>query len=116
MQGRMAGEGEAMKSWRRVFAETDVPNSMEGGNCYVWAKVRPRWYWFLRRVKLFLSIVWRPAWGDGRLDWRTAWEVSACGRGFTAKDTEEAKRPGSIPRRPLVFRGAGNPGDDRGVE
>ena len=40
MQGRMAGEGEAMKSWRRVFAETDVPNSMEGGNCYVWADGR----------------------------------------------------------------------------
>lgn len=74
-----------MKSWTTAFVETDVPNP-EGGNCYAYAKVRPRWYWFLCRLRLFFGIVWRPAWGDSRLDWRTAWEVSGISHGLTRKD------------------------------
>jgi len=42
---------------------------------WVNAKVRPRWYWWLRRVRLFSVIVWR--WCDlARLDWRTSWVVA----------------------------------------
>ena len=76
-----------MRYWTSVFAETDIPNAIEGGYCYVWAKVRPRWYWFYRRLRLFLGIVWR-RYGPGytRMDWRTAWDVSSVAKGLTRKD------------------------------
>jgi len=57
--------------WGGVWAQ----ESTTGG--WLFAKVRPRWYWFLRRVKLFALIVWR-RWDAqiSRMDWRTAWSVS----------------------------------------
>lgn len=62
--------------WGSVFLPTDIDDPATGEPLYVWAKVRPRWYWHWRRLSLFLGIVWRPCWGAGRLDWRTAWEVA----------------------------------------
>jgi len=56
--------------WGWVWCQTDI------GGLWVWAKVRPGWYWAICRTWLFVRIVWRPVWGDGRLDWRTAWQVS----------------------------------------
>jgi hypothetical protein len=73
--------------WRRVFLPTDIPNTYEGGWCWVHAKVRPRWYWLWRRVCLFVAIVWRRVDSDPRctrLDWRTAWSVSSVANGLTA--------------------------------
>ena len=80
-----------MKHWRTVFVPTDIPNPIDGGQLYVWAIVRPRWYWFLRRVWLFVRIVWRPIdspdihhpFRAGLMDWRTAWEVSQVAQGLT---------------------------------
>lgn len=54
--------------WGRCWMQ----ESMTGG--WVCAKVRPKVYWWLRSVWLFLRIVWRP-WHTERLDVRTAWEV-----------------------------------------
>jgi hypothetical protein len=54
--------------WGTIFAETDL-----GG--WVYAKVRPLWYWQLRRAWLFVRIVWR-RWDTARLDWRTAWQIA----------------------------------------
>ncbi len=42
---------------------------------YISAKVRPRWYWFLMRWRLFAKIVWRKS-DEGRLSIQTAREVS----------------------------------------
>ena len=73
--------------WTTAFAETDVPNNIEGGWCWVHAKVRPGWYWLWRRLRLFALIVWRvPTEGGTRLDWRTAWEVAKIGKDLTRKD------------------------------
>ena len=46
-----------------------------GEPLYVTAQVRPASWWFLRRVWLFLRIVWRPC-ETQRLAAATAWEVS----------------------------------------
>lgn len=74
-----------MKSWTTVLAATDV-RGYGGESLYAHALVRPRWYWFLRRMKLFLSIVWRE-WETGyRLSISTAWSVSEVAKGLTAKD------------------------------
>jgi len=61
--------------WGYVRAESaDFPGA------WLDAKIRPRWYWTLCRIKLFLNIVWRVHDEvDGRnlrLDWETAWDVS----------------------------------------
>ncbi len=61
--------------WGRVWAQ----ESMAGG--WLNAKVRPCWYWWLRRIRLFSVIVWR-TWDTARLDWSTAWEVSECAVGL----------------------------------
>jgi hypothetical protein len=47
-----------------------------GEPLYVWAKIRPDWYWTLFRWRLFASIVWRE-WEPGyRLTAETAWSVA----------------------------------------
>jgi len=58
--------------WGCVFCQTDV------GGLWTWAKVRPTWFWALLRLWLFVRIVWRRVDSrcPGRLDWRTAWQVS----------------------------------------
>jgi len=65
--------------WGRVFCETDLCGA------WVWAKVRPRWYWFLCRLWLFSRIVWRrvDTRVPDRLEWRTAWEVSEVAVGLS---------------------------------
>jgi len=60
--------------WGTVFCETDL-----GG--WTWAKVRPWPYWFLCRTWLFVRLVWRRH-ESVRIDWRTAWAVSACAAGL----------------------------------
>ena len=52
---------------------------------WLWAKVRPRWYWFLCRVWLFVRLVWRrydDQWTN-RIDWRTAWDVAEVAEGLS---------------------------------
>lgn len=67
------------------MAATDI-RGHDGETLYAEAIVRPRWFWFLRRMKLFLSIVWRK-WDAGyRLSISTAWSVSKVAEGLTAKD------------------------------
>ena len=68
--------------WGCAFVETDIPNTYEGGYCWTWAKIRPRWYWWIRRMQMFLEIVWRP-FETSRIDWRTAWDVSKVARGLS---------------------------------
>jgi len=65
-----------MNRTRMVLRPTDIPNPLEPGEpLYVWYRIRPRWYWQLKRLWLFARIVWR--WHDTqRLDWRTAWTVA----------------------------------------
>lgn len=63
---------------------TDVPNTLQGGVLYAQAKIRPRWYWWYRRLRLFLGIVWRPVdTPEGappvRLSVRQAWQISKPG-------------------------------------
>lgn len=59
--------------WGDVLVGTDV-----GEGLYVSAKVRPRWFWMLKRVRLFIRLCWhdlREA--DGyRIGLRTAWDVA----------------------------------------
>jgi hypothetical protein len=35
----------------------------------------PRWQIYLKRLWLFLGIVWRE-WGEGRLSIKTSWEIA----------------------------------------
>ena len=71
-----------MKNWTTVLAQTDVRGN--GELLYAHAIVRPRWYWFLRRLKLFLGIVWRKH-EVSRIDIKTAWSVSKVAEGLSAK-------------------------------
>ncbi len=66
--------------WHSELRPTDINDPMTGEPLYVLAKIRPRWYWQIRRIKLFLSIVWRP-YDTARLDWSTAWKVSEVSKG-----------------------------------
>ena len=66
--------------WGNVFCQTDV------GGLWCGAKVRPAWFWWLKRVRLFLWLVWRRPDSDPactRLDWDTAWSVSEVAVGLT---------------------------------
>lgn len=63
-------------TWGSKLVQTDIQDPANGEALYVYAKVRPRWFWQLRTVQLFLGIVWRDAWGGGRLDATTAWSVA----------------------------------------
>jgi len=65
-------------TWGSRFMPTDIPDPATGEPLYVWAKVRPRWYWLACRVWLFLGIVWRriDTRIPDRLGWRTAWDVA----------------------------------------
>jgi hypothetical protein len=66
------------------MAQTDV-RDYNGEPLYAEAIVRPSWYWNLRRLKLFLSIVWRK-WDEGyRLSISTAWSVSEVAKGLTGR-------------------------------
>jgi hypothetical protein len=72
-----------VKNWTTILAQTDV-RDYNGEPLYAEALVRPRWYWFLRRVRLFLSIVWREADEGFRLPIALAWEVSKVAEGLSA--------------------------------
>ena len=74
--------------WGRTMAQTDI------GGLWCYAKVRPRAYWLLRRIRLFALIVWRrydP--GCDRLDWRTAWDVAACAEGLGPCEVHRGRPP-----------------------
>jgi hypothetical protein len=54
----------------------------EFGGLYVVGRIRPRWYWFLRRLWLSAQLVgrrWEP--GCSRLTFAIAWEVAAVALG-----------------------------------
>jgi len=73
-----------MRNWTTVLAQTDVRDH-NGELLYADAIVRPNWYWNLRRLKLFLGIVWRK-WDEGyRLSIATAWSVSEVAKGLTGE-------------------------------
>lgn len=55
--------------WGKTNAQTGI------GNLWVYTKIRPWWYWKFLAIKLFLSILWR-RYELGRLDIKTAWDVS----------------------------------------
>ena len=63
--------------WGWRFVQVDV-----AGNCYAYAKVRPRWFWFLRRLQLFGIIVFRK-YERERIRPLTAWQVSKCAKGLS---------------------------------
>ena len=67
--------------WKNELRPIDICDPATGEPLYVIAAIRPRWYWMLCRVHLFLQIVWRVADTDHlgrvhRLDVKTAWVVS----------------------------------------
>jgi len=62
-------ESPRMIYWGTALAQTDI------GGLWVWAKVRPWWYWRIRRVRLFLYLVWR-RYETTRLTVEVAWAVS----------------------------------------
>jgi len=61
--------------WGQCFCRTDLG--------WTWAKIRPAWFWWLGRARLFLRI-WRmtagfpptPRGAEWSLDAATAWEVA----------------------------------------
>lgn len=72
--------------WRSELRPFGLSDPATGEPLYVLAKVRPRWYWRLRRVWLFLLIVWRvtdvrPDGSNYRLSVQTAWKVSEVAMG-----------------------------------
>lgn len=70
--------------WTERFMETDLPNPLEGGNLWTWAKVRPWWYWWYQRLSLFLFLAWRMYDEQGSpISVPTAWEVSKVAMGLT---------------------------------
>ena len=62
-------------SWGSRFLPTDITDPATGEPLYMWAKVRPRWYWTACKLQRFLGIVWREDWG-GRMSIWTAWAVA----------------------------------------
>jgi len=72
--------------WYAALLPTDVDNLDQAGEAlYVWAKVRPAWYWWWKRVRLFAGLVWRDGGYGARLSAETAWAVAGIihGSGLT---------------------------------
>lgn len=57
--------------WGKLFAPADI-----GG--WTWIKIRPRWFWYLRKIQLWSEIVWRrfDSGCSKKMDSKTAWEVA----------------------------------------
>lgn len=77
-----------IKNWKTELRPCGIFDPQTGEALFVAAKIRPAWYWRLRRVRLFLSIVWRVADTDHlgrkyRLGFALAWTVSAVALGPT---------------------------------
>ena len=68
--------------WTPRLVQTDITDPATGEPLYVYARIRPRWYWTMRKLWLFVRIVWRPYEG-GRIAWRTAWDVAFVSVGLT---------------------------------
>src|SRR5262245_53641501 len=73
-------------TWKTAFRQTDTSDPSTGEPLYVYARIRPHWYWVVQRIELFMAIVWRVAdrAHDGsvyRLSVRTAWDVSKVAMG-----------------------------------
>jgi len=66
---------------RRLYWGTVMAESADLPGLWLWAKVRPRPWWFLIRLKLFAQIVWR-RWETRRLGIRLAWELSKVTEGL----------------------------------
>jgi hypothetical protein len=76
-------------NWRTELRPIDIADPTTGETLYVWAAIRPVWYWWLSRVGLFLSIVWRvydvrPDGSNYRLSIATSWSVSEVAMGPTS--------------------------------
>lgn len=61
---------------RTQLVPTDLQDPATGLPLYVLVRIRPWWWPYWRRVALFCLIVWRDAWGGGRLGVREAWQVA----------------------------------------
>ena len=74
------------KLCRTCLVQTDIPNTVEGGYLYAYAKIRPKWYWTYKRIRLFLSIVWR-RWEIccPRIGVSQAWDIAKVAKGLTKK-------------------------------
>ena len=77
-----------MRYWRTALIPTGLPNTIQGGELYAVACLRPGWYWAIRRLREFVWWLWRPV-EEGRSDWRTAWDISKIARGLTERDLKE---------------------------
>lgn len=62
--------------WGEAFLPTDFRDA------WVWKKVRPNWYWFLRAIKMFFGIIFRDFHGVIIMP-MTAWTVA---RGINCKE------------------------------
>ena len=82
-------------NWKTELRPTDILDPATGDPLYVHARIRPQWFWVLRRMKLFLLIVWRvcdepPDGRKCRLSWSLAWDVSAVAMGPKNMTKEQA--------------------------
>ena len=66
------------------FGVAFLPWSSEKDDVFCYVRFAPKWYWFLQRVRLFLSIVGR-RYEKNRIDIPTAWSASLCAIGVTLK-------------------------------
>ena len=62
--------------WTTRLTPTDLYDPATNEPLYVYAKIRPRWYWHWKRFTLFAAIVWRK-WEDVRLTAKMAWDIAA---------------------------------------
>lgn len=60
---------------KRKLIPTDFTDPSTGEPLYVTMRKPRRWRYLLAEIRLFCGIVWR-RWEDGRMDWRTAWEIA----------------------------------------
>ena len=80
----------ALGWWGELFCPTDM------GGCWVWAQIRPKWYWWIHRAALFLFLAWRryEEQYPQRISIATAWQVSEVARGLSLwRVTGEARAP-----------------------
>ena len=63
--------------WGRVFTQTEW-------GFWIWAPVRPAWYWLAYRLWKMSWLVWRPFWHGTRLSLSAAWRFSGALVGMTA--------------------------------
>lgn len=69
-------------NWKTELRPAGIYDPRDGEMLYAETDIRPAWYWWIRRMVLFLQIVWR-RYEDQRISIRTAWSVSEVAMGPT---------------------------------